>query len=258
MRFDQDDLPYFVPFVLLDEATRSPSGKRQTMPMKGFWMERPGTTGMRESDGRLRRNVCIDALREFGGKPVDKAASEVATILGRRTAACVSRIRVDYYQRRPERAVRDIFFSQFLSWREWVFESSEERLEFILRSYGQEFGQNRLRRLSELMEKIRRDPEQKARNRRRLLEPGELQRARIDSNYFDPGIDWQFLATDLWTLGRLYARIGEMVEAETLLERALEIWKTHGHHLPHVQTEAIPALEHEITKLSEDPKTQTH
>jgi hypothetical protein len=49
-----------------------------------------------------------------------------------------------------------------------------------------------------------------------------------------------------------------VVEAKKLLERALEIWKTHGHQLPHVQTEAISALEHEITKLSEGPKMQTH
>ena len=190
--------------------------------------------------------------------PINKAASEVAIVLGMRTAVWVNVIRVDYYQRRPERAVRNMFFSQFISWREWVFESSEERLEFILRFYGRKFGQIRRRRLSELMEKIRRDPEQKARNRRWLLEPGEAPRARIESNYRDPARDWQFLATDLWTLGRLHDRIGEVVEAETLLQRALEIWKTRGHLLPHVQTEAIPALERELTKLSEGPRTQTH
>jgi hypothetical protein len=257
VRFDKDDLPYFVPFVLLDEIIRISSGKRQTMPRNGFWMSRTGKTGMRGSDGRLRRNVCIDALREIGGKSVDKAASEVATTMGRRTASWVSRIRVDYYQRRPERAVRNMFFSQFISWREWVVESSEETLEFILGFYGREFGQNRRRRLTALIEKIRQDPEQKARNRRWLLEPCEAQRARIDSNYWDPGIDCQSLATDLWTLGRLHARIGEVVEAEALLKRALEIWKTHGHQLPHVRTEAIPALEYEITKLSESPRTQT-
>jgi hypothetical protein len=217
--------------------------------MKGFWMARQVNNGMRESDKRLRRTAMIDAFREIGSMPVNKAASEVATILGKRTAASVSTIRADYYQHR-QRASLEFFPYQFFTWRAWVFESSEETLEFFMGVYGREFGLARRRRLSELIEKIRRDPEQKARNRTWLLEPGRRQRTRIESNHWDPVIHWQFLATDLWALGRLHARIGEGVEAKALLERALDIWKTHGHQLPHVQARALIELEQEITQLS--------
>jgi len=41
MELDQNDLKYFVPFVLLDEARRDPSGKRQMQRMKGFLERRP-------------------------------------------------------------------------------------------------------------------------------------------------------------------------------------------------------------------------
>jgi len=44
MQLGSGDLPHFVPFVLLDLASRIPSGKRQTMPMQGFWMSRSGKT----------------------------------------------------------------------------------------------------------------------------------------------------------------------------------------------------------------------
>jgi len=151
VQLDKDDLPYFVPYVLLDEATRAPSGKRQTRPMIGFWMSRSDKIGMRASDGRLRRSVSIIVLREIGGMAIYKAAAEVATILGRRTTASVSTIRADYYQRRHRHVIPELFWSQFLSWRAWVFESSAEQLAFILRTYGWEFGQVRLRRLSELI-----------------------------------------------------------------------------------------------------------
>jgi len=214
---------------------------------------------MRESDGRLRRNVCIEVLRAIGGKPVDKAAAEVATLLlGRQTVGSVSRIRVDYYQRRPGCGDVDFFFSQFLNWRAWVFESSKERLAFIRRSYGMELGQAHRRKLSKLIQAIRRDPEQRARNRSWLLEPGEPQRSRIESHHWDPSIDWQFLATDLWTLGRLHAEIHELAKARALLERALNLWKTPGHHVAHRQVEALPALEFEIARLGAGQTLDAH
>jgi len=249
MQLDKHDLVYLAPFVLLDEATRASSGKRQTRQMKGFWGARQGDNGMRGSDKRLRRTAMIHAFREIEGISIDKAASEVGTILGMQTVASVNVIRADYYQHR-KRASLDFFPYHFFIWREWVFESSEETLEFFLGIYGREFGQVRRRRLSEVIEKMRRDPEQKARNRTWLLEPGRPKRTRIESNHWDPERDWRFLATDLWMLGRLHARIGERAEAKALLKRALDIWKASGHQLPHVQAEAIPALKREISYLS--------
>jgi hypothetical protein len=83
VELNQDDLTYFVAFVLLDEARRTPSGKRQTKPMKGFWMSRQGKwRAMRESDRRIRWCVCIEALRNVRQMSVEKAAAEVAEMLG--------------------------------------------------------------------------------------------------------------------------------------------------------------------------------
>ena len=143
-----------------------------------------------------------------------------------------------------------VFFSQFLSWRAWVLKSSEEDLQFFLGKYGKQFGLHRRQRLAKLIEDLRRDRVQIARNREWLLLPGAPERRRIESNHWNPETDWQFLATDLWVLGRLHAEIGEPAEAMLLLERALIIWRTHGHKLPHVQLEAIPQLEALISRLA--------
>jgi len=217
MQLNQDDLLYFVSFVLLDEATRPVSGKRQTRSLDGFWISRPGKAALRLSDGRLRRNSCIDALRTIGRMSVSQAAARVGKVLGRTTPTAANRIRVDYYQ---DRTVRDtgVFLSQFLGWRAWVLESSEETLRFILSMYGEHFGGRRRERLAKLIGYLRRDAVQVARNREWLLSPGTPARTRIESNNWDPESDWQFLATDLWVLGRLHANIGETAEARSLLE----------------------------------------
>jgi hypothetical protein len=249
MQLNQDDLHYLVSYVLLDEATRPVSGKRQTRSLDGFWISRSGKTGLRLSDGRLRRSSCIDALRTTEGMSVSKAAARVGKVLGSATPTSVNRIRVDYYQ---HRTVRDpgVFLSQFLSWRAWVLESSEETLQFVLSLYGEHFGRRRRERLAKLIGDLRRDAVQMARNREWLLSPGKPARTRIESNCWNPESDWQFLATDLWVLGRLHAKIGEPAEARSLLERALSIWRRHGHRLVHVQLEAIPQLEELISRLA--------
>jgi hypothetical protein len=249
MQLNQDDLLYFVSYVLLDEATRPVSGKRQTRPLDGFWMSRHGKTGMRLSDGRLRRNSCIDALRTTGGMSISTAAARVGKVLGSTRPTSVNKIRVDYYE---HKAVRDprVFLSQFLSWRAWVLESSEEALRFALSRYGEHFGRPRRERLAKLMEDLRRDRVQVARNREWLLSPGMPARTRIESNHWNPESDWQFLATDLWVLGQLHAKIGETAEARSLLEGALAIWRRHGNKLVHLQLEAIPQLEELISRLA--------
>lgn len=252
MELAKEDLPYFVPFVLLDQASRIPSLRKQTLPMKGFWMARSTAAGIRESDGRLRRHACMDALRHIGGMPGTKAACEVALILGRPTAQWINVIRADYYQRRQDgAAARDSFFFQFLHWRAWVFELGDEEVESTLHDYGRQFGLARRRSLAQLFARLREDPVQQRRNRSWILEPGERQRNRIESKFWDPNKDWQLLATDLWVLGRLHFEIGEAMEASTLLDQALDIWKTHGHRLPHLQTTSIPALEWELSIIAE-------
>jgi len=91
-------------------------------------------------------------------------------------------------------------------------------------------------------------PEQRDRNREWLLSGGAPARARIKPGYYAE-TDWQFLATDFWTLGLLHASIGETSEARSLLEQALGIWKTQGSRLAHVQAEAIPQLEKLLADL---------
>jgi hypothetical protein len=246
VELNQDDLRYFVAFVILDEAWRPPSGKRQTQPMKGFWMSRQGTLPIRESDHRVRCGVCIEAFRKVERISVYQAAAKVAARLGRRTAAQVEVVRVAYHESRFGRHQLNSFFAQFLFWRDWVLKSNQETLGSTLDDYGRMFGQLRRRRLASLFDRIRRDPVQAARNREWHLEPGQSHKARIESNCWDLEADWQLLATDLWVLGRLHAGVGDFAEARALLERALGLWKTYGSVLPDVQMEAITALQREI------------
>jgi hypothetical protein len=250
VELNQDDLPYFVDYVLLDEAWRTPSGKRQTKPMKGFWMLGQGKLSLRQSDSRVRRSACIEAFKRVERMSVGRAAAHVASALGRRSAAAVEVMRVAYYECASGRHQWRSFFDQFLFWRKWVLKSNQETLRSVLNDYGREFGQSRRQRLAGLFDRIRRDPVQGVRNREWRVEPGRSQRARIEFNYWNPESDWQHLATDLWFLGRLHAEIGETGEAKALLERALHVWKTHGHKLAHVQAEAIPHLDAEIARLS--------
>jgi hypothetical protein len=249
MDVNQDDLPYFLEFVLLDEAWRAPSGKRQAKPMEGNWMSIHGNSGMRESDRRLRCSVCIHTLKEIGGMTVEKAAAHVATLLGRKSEAEVAVIRVAYYERPPGTLRCQAFHSQFIDWRAWVLRSDEETLRFFLDEYQRGFGLHRHQRLANLIWNLRDDRGQRDRNRSWLLEPGEPAKTRIESNYWDPERDWQYLATDVWTLGRLHVGIGEITEAKTNLERALSIWKTHGHKLNHQQADAIAALQAELARI---------
>ena len=250
MQLNQDDLPFFLDFVLLDEAWRLPSGKRQREPMNGFWMSGQLKAGMRGSDGRLRSAVCIEALRRVGGMSVGKAAAAVAVYRGgKRTAAKVQVLRVGYYECRPDTVSWDFFVGQFLHLREWALQLDEEALEHLLELYQRSFGKPRRRALAACIQRLRNDPVQRARHHSWIVERAQLGRARIESNHWDPERDWQWLATDYWETGRLQARIGETGEARSLLERALEIWKAHGHKLPHVQLRAIPGLEDEIAQL---------
>jgi len=105
---------------------------------------------MRGSDGRLRRNYCIEMLRTNGGLTVSKAAARVGRIiLGKTTSIAVKRIRLDYYEYRNKLFMDPVFFSQFLSWRAWVLKSSEEDLQFFLGKYGKQFGLHRRQRLAQ-------------------------------------------------------------------------------------------------------------
>jgi hypothetical protein len=250
VELNQDDLPYFVAYVLLDEARRNPSGKRQTKPMKGFWMSRVGKwPEIRQSDVRIRWCVCIEALRSVGQVSVEKAAAEVAGLLGRSTAHEVAVIRVAYYECRLGRYQLYSFFEKFLHWRKWVLSSDAETIRRTLDHYGREFGQVRRARLAALFAEVRSDAIQVSRNRDLHLEAGQEQRFRIESNHWDRATEWQQLATDLWVLGRIHARVDDVDEAKALLERALGLWSICGAALPDVQVKAIADLHDEIGRL---------
>lgn len=254
MELNQDDLPYFLEFVLLDEARRHPSGKRQLEPLKGFWMSRQGhLRDMRRSDRRIRWCVCIEALRSVGQMPVEKAAAEVAGMLGLSTAKDVAVIRVAYYESRFGRYQLNSFFHSFLHWRKWLLSSNEETIRVILDLYGRQFGQSQQARMAALFTAVRSDAMQVKRNHDLYLEAGQQERNRIDSNYWDPEVQWQHLATDLWVLGRIHARVEDVEEARTLMQRALGIWSTYGARLPDVQVQAIAELNDEIGRLGLTP-----
>jgi hypothetical protein len=249
MELNRDDLPYFEALVLLDEAWRFPAGKRQKEPMNGFWMSGRLELDRRLSDQRLRRNVCIYAIREVEGMSIEKAATRVGVFLGKRTAAQVNVLRIGYYEAPPERRSYDFFVGQFLHLREWVLRVNEETLEYFMEQYQGNFGAPRRRTLATWIKRLRNDPVQQSRHITWLKERAQARRTRIESNHWDPERDRQSLAADYSVLGCLQALIGDISEARSLLKQALNIWKEDGHKLPHAQTNAIAGLEHEIACL---------
>lgn len=248
MELNRDELPYFVSLVLLDEAWRFPSGKRQKQPMTGFWISYTNPVGMRLSDAAHRRVVCVEALCRVGGLTIVDAAKHVAAVLGMGTERKVRQIRVAYHKQRG-RKLANTFYGQFLSWREWLLKSEDHTLQFALDKYGHEFTQPRRRRLERLFEDVRRDPMQHARHRFWIAERAQKARENIETRRWKAESDWQFLATDHWALGRYSIELGELPPAKTALENALAIWKDRGHVLPHIQVKAIPELEAELARF---------
>jgi len=246
MELDQSDLKYFVPFVLLDEAGRDPSGKRQPQPMKGFWIGGQIRRGMRLSDGALRRAVCIEALQAVGCESITSASAYVAAVLGKSTEGDVSVIRAGYYDCAVQPNERNFFFGQFLSWRQWVLESTQRTLQFFLEEYGRRFPEHWQTQLAKLFDAVREDPAQTQRHREWRLWVGSHIEERLMTKRWDPESQWVNLATDYSTLAEVRKTFGDANEARQLFEQALEIWKARGEEVPHRQALAIPLLERQI------------
>lgn len=251
MELTKADLPYFAAFVLLDEAWRFPSGKRQTERMKGFWLAGQIRPGMRLSDRRFRNGVCIEAFRLVGGMSVSKAAAQVAAYrVGEGSAARVEVLRTAYYDTSPGELNWDFFFGQFLFWRDWALHLTDDALQRSLEMYRRSFGKARQLKLAEYITRLRQDPEQTVRHQNWLREGAQLAKDRVESNRWDPEQDWQMLATDCWLAAGRHVQIEEIGEAKALLERALSIWQTQGHKLPHVQVRAVADLQNQLALLA--------
>ncbi len=249
MYLDPQDLARFNEFVLLDKVRRAPDGKRQTRPMTGFWMERPGVVrGMRKSDQRLRQSVCIWSRIKIGGDTVKEACLNIAQMLDKDSFDEIEVIRVAYYECKPEKYVSQ-FVSQFLGWRNWTICADATTIELSLTDYAEDYGELRCARLRTLIQAIRNSPEQRQRNREWLLEPSLPLRGRIETGYWKLPHDWLDLATDLWALGRAHSQIGDLIEAEDFVTQAQTLWREHGMELSHLQELALPELEQELAQL---------
>jgi hypothetical protein len=251
MELTKADLPYFAAFVLLDEAWRLPSGKRQTARMKGFWLCGQIRPGMRLSDRLFRSKICIEAFRRVGGMSISKAAAAVAAYrIGEGRAAKVEVLRAAYYENRAGELNWDFFFGQFLLCRDWVLQLTDDALDRLLEDYQRSYGQPRRRRLADWIKRLREDSAQRTRHESWLREVAQLAKERIESNRGNPERDWQMLATDCWQAGRLQAQFEEIGEAKAFLQRALSIWQTHGHKLSHMQVRAIAGLQDQLAQLA--------
>jgi hypothetical protein len=252
MQLGQEDLEYFIAFVLLDEASRLPCGKRQTQPMSGFWMNRQGKLGIRRSDGRLRRAACIEALTTIGKERVEKAAARVAkTLGGLQTAKHIAVIRVDYYEtRRTAPDALRLFIPSFVSWRDWVLTADDQTLQFALDRYASAFGRRRRKSLAKLFTAIRNDSIQLDRNRAWILGPAMHLRNQLESREWNLPSELNQKAGKLVELAHLHARAGDVPEATRLLEQALELWRNHGISEPSAIADAIASLQAEIACIS--------
>jgi hypothetical protein len=229
MQLGEEDLDYFVPYVLLGECRREPSGKRQRQSMIGPWMSRQGTLKMRGSDRRLRCAVCIEALTKIGRESVDQAAARVVTLLGEQSAKQVDVIRVAYYEVRPAGQHQlGLFYDSFLRWRQLGLTYDDAELPCILDSYAKDVDHSRMESLSALFRTMRSDPVQVLRNHDWVLAPAKALRDRIESRSWNLPSEMYFLAGRLIELARFYVKVGHVHEAMPLYERALDLWQTYG------------------------------
>ena len=155
----QNDVSGFIEFVLLDEATRSPS-RKQKNPMRGFWLQRSGQIrGIRRSDRRERIYVCVKTLHTVREWPIERAAIEVAELLGGSTRKQIEVVRNAYYEveKKPNAAVAWAYWPDaFYNWRGWVLSTDEWTLQQVLRLYQERFGLSRRDRLEALLAQLRR------------------------------------------------------------------------------------------------------
>jgi len=165
----KEDLYYFVRYLLWEECARvRPTKRRRTAYFESFWIRRQGGLPIRDSDLRERSYTCIEAMIRIARNSKNKAAAEVAELLGRKKSSDVEAIRVAYYEVRRTHRGRilplSMWFMGFFSWRDWVLSSDIFTITFALQKYQERFGQLRARRLAFLMSEMRRDPVQAARN----------------------------------------------------------------------------------------------
>jgi hypothetical protein len=162
------DLYYFVRYLLFEECVRVAVKRGQTPRFDSFGLERSGKLPIRDSDLRERSYACIEALVKIGGYSIDKAAAEVADVLGRKTSSKAGGIRVGYYEVRKTFRGRtvplSIWFIDFFGWRDWVLSSDDFTIWFALQRYQERFARIRARRIAALMIEMRSDPVQAARN----------------------------------------------------------------------------------------------
>ena len=187
----QEDLEYFVEWMLLGEVERMPSGKRQGQPMAGTWMSYGLGKGMRGSDLRLRQYLCIQALARIGKYSIEQAAALVAGGAAR-GSHYTNVIRVRYCQDKHQQHLPvpgcmdtlGIWFTGYLSWRNWVLYSPEETLQHSMTEYRARYGQARARRLQTLRDIIRNDGD-------------SIEMARVCTTGWDP-LHFTSLSAGIW------------------------------------------------------------
>lgn len=247
MPLDIKELPYFVRFVLLDEATRQPSRRQQTAPLAGYWMQRTGSNRHRASDRRQRCFACMLAYVQVEQLAVSNAAAEVVAILGL-DSKHIEELRTGYYEAKSVQESLEGFYNRFLHWREWALRSPADTIQSVLNENQARYGTERRETLSTLLNELRTDSEQLVRHREWLLTGAKDSSQRIQSGYKLPE-HWFLLASDLSNVGRIYAQ-AHHPDALSYFQQALEIWQTHGLERPHEEREeALTALQVELQKL---------
>jgi hypothetical protein len=167
---DEHDMPYFVSFVILGEASRLPSRRTQKETFRGLWLGGQLRPKSRGSDRVLRHTVCVEVLARVKGISVFKAAAELAHILGKTKESEVQVIRTRYNQNPLSVREAQLSIGLFLQWRVWVLESTEEVLELFLGLPSTPpLARKQLRKL---FDDIRADPSQTVRNRQWLFDRG--------------------------------------------------------------------------------------
>jgi hypothetical protein len=115
----------------------------------------------------------VEVYGRVGGISISSAAAEVATLLGGSTSGEVEALRVEYYQCQELKRNAEMFFGQFLSWRNWLLQASEKRLGSNLDLFEQDHSKAAAGELGKLFADLRSNLGQQARNREWLLELGQ-------------------------------------------------------------------------------------
>ena len=276
MDLSKADLGFFLPWLLLDSASREPA-KRQTEAMTGLFVGRLKLVSSREiekdghphpigktkwqsmtkgasiadrrSDRAERCYVAMRAQLEIERCNVLGAAAEVARILG----VGLDSVRTDYYRLRrkaekagwPSEGHLGPWPEAFFGWRRWALDACEDEIQLAIQRHEWMFGGVRTKRFRLFLSDLRRSSQQIDSNRAFMQEIVATLEANLsDRSKAELGPPFKLGA--LVSLIDLYDALGQSKQASDAIQRARDLCAAEGIAPARVAREVLVKLDNHL------------